>query len=245
MNFIKIIISYFLLLSLSVDLLAIDVYKSIQKVVHKEVPSQDVDNDGVPDYLDDCPESFLGTKVNAKGCALAAFIALLPNGKKHNAIVVENEMGSVEVDKAYTFVKMGSQDEEPTQPEAISKVELNKMFPFVAKNIYKKASHYTLYFSGTHLKSASKSTIKVIYQDIEKRKNPIIKIVGYTDSMGSEKKNLVLGEKRAQKIKQLIDDKGLKYLQITLESMGEKNQKIKTKDGVNEPRNRRAEILIQ
>ena len=245
MSFIKIIISYFLLFIVPIDLLAIDVYRSVQKVVQKEVPSQDVDNDGVVDYLDDCPDTFLNTKVNSKGCALAAFIALLPNGKKHNAIVVENEMGSVEVDKAYTFVKMGSQDEEPSEPEAISKAKLDKMFPFIAKNIYKKATHYTLYFSNTNLKASSQRKIKRMYQDIQKRKNPIVKIVGYTDSMGSAKKNLLLGKKRAQKIKKLIDDKGLKYLQITLESMGEKNQKIKTKDEVNEPRNRRAEILIQ
>ncbi len=245
MNFIKTIISYFLLFIIPMDLLAVDLYKSIQKVIHREVPSQDVDSDGVLDYLDDCPDSFINTSVNAKGCAVAAFVALLPNGKKHNAIVVENEMGSVEVDKAYTFVRMGSQDEEPTEPEAISKAELDKMFPFIAQNIYKKASRYTLYFSGTHLRSASQRKVKVIYQDIEKRKNPIIKIVGYTDSVGNEKKNLILGDKRAKKIKKLIDNEGLKYLQITLESMGEKNQKIKTKDEVDETRNRRAEILIQ
>ncbi len=245
MVFIKIIIFYFLLSIVSIDLLAIDIYKSVQKVIYKEVPSQDVDNDGVLDYLDDCPDSFLNTRVNAKGCSAAVFIALLPNGKKHNAIVVENEMGSVEVDKPYTFVKIGSQDEEPSQPKKISTVELDKMFPFIAQNIYKKATHYTLYFSGTHLKPSSQKKCKMIYRDIKKRKNPIIEIVGYTDSVGNAEKNLILGEKRAKKIKKLIDNEDLKYLQITLESMGEKNQKIKTKNEVNEPRNRRVEILIQ
>lgn len=237
---------FLLILSIIItnNLFAIDVYTCVQEVIYKEIPSQDVDSDGVLDYLDSCPDSFLNSKVNQQGCPCSVFIALLPNHKAHNAIVVENEMGSVEVDKPYTYIRMNSEDE-PSEPESISQSDLNKMFPFISKNRYKKASNYTLFFNGLKIKQSSLFKFERMLRDIKSRTNPIINIIGYTDTVGKKEVNIILGQKRAQKIAHIIELKQLKYLQMKFSSKGENNLFIQTKDEISEPRNRRVEIFIK
>lgn len=236
-----------LLFVLHLNLYATDaqVYESVQGIIEKEVPSQDVDSDGILDYIDKCPDTFLNTAVSNTGCPQSSLIVLLPNNKKNNAIIVENEMGSVEVDKPYNYVKINSQDEEPTQPEKMYKYEIDGMFPFINENKYKKATHYTLYFNGTTLKRSSKIKLKTIENDIKSRLNPVISIYGHTDTVGSKSINFDIGKKRAHKVKTILDRKNLKYFKINIKSMGEMDLKVKTKDEVLEPRNKRVEILIQ
>ncbi len=234
----------FILIIFQLSLFGMDLYNSVQDIIQKEVPSQDVDSDGVLDYMDDCPDTFLHVRVNNRGCPSSALIVLLPNHKKNNAIFIENEMGNVEVDKNYNSVKMNSEDE-PTEPKKMTKKEVDALFPFIEKNRYKKATRYTLYFSSTKLTRKSKIKLKTILRDINSRLNPIISVYGHTDTVGKKTTNYELSKKRAQKVKDIIDSKNIKYLQIVLRPMGEIDLKIKTKDEVSEPRNKRVEILIQ
>ena len=223
---------------------AFEVYKSVQSIIEKEEPNQDADNDGILDYKDNCPDSFIDSNVNEYGCPVSSFIVLLPNSKSKNAIFIENEMGSIDIDKEYNYTMLAL-DEEPSKPKEISKAKIDEMFPFINDNIYKKATHYTLYFNNTTLTRSSKVKMKTLVRDIKSRLNPIISIYGHTDTVGKSNVNFDLSIKRATKIKLLIDKKDLNYLKINLRPMGENDLKIKTKDEVSEPRNKRVEILIQ
>lgn len=68
-------------------------------------------------------------------------------------------------------------------------------------------------------------------------------IVGYTDTVGSASDNKKLSENRARAIAQYFLDKGV-WCEVYFAGMGERGQKVKTGDSVDEARNRRANYVI-
>ena len=96
-------------------------------------------------------------------------------------------------------------------------------------------------FDKSELSSISKKEIK---QFLEKYKNIINKflIVGHTDTKGTKEYNYKLSIERANVVKNLLIDLGIKEKNIKILGKGEIDLSIKTNDEVPHPANRRAEI---
>ena len=72
-----------------------------------------------------------------------------------------------------------------------------------------------------------------------------INVTGHTDTVGSAKYNQALSERRAAAVKaQLITD-GVPDTEIATSGVGKSGLLVPTADGVREPQNRRAEIVLQ
>ena len=72
-----------------------------------------------------------------------------------------------------------------------------------------------------------------------------INVTGHTDTVGSAKYNQALSERRAAAVKaQLITD-GVPTTEISTVGVGKTGLLVPTADGVREPQNRRAEIVLQ
>ncbi len=70
-------------------------------------------------------------------------------------------------------------------------------------------------------------------------------MTGHTDTVGSAKYNQALSERRAAAVKgQLVLD-GVAAGEITATGVGKSGLLVPTADGVREPQNRRAEIVLQ
>ena len=76
------------------------------------------------------------------------------------------------------------------------------------------------------------------------RKAPDIRVIGHTDSTGSEERNLELASRRAAAVGKLLLAGGVEPASMIMESRGETALVIPTADGVLEPRNRRVEISV-
>ena len=74
---------------------------------------------------------------------------------------------------------------------------------------------------------------------------PQITIVGHADRSGGEAYNMGLSMQRAEAIKAALETAGVTGSRIVLEAAGETAPSITTPDGVREPSNRRAEILLR
>ncbi len=74
---------------------------------------------------------------------------------------------------------------------------------------------------------------------------PQITVVGHTDRSGGEDYNLGLSMRRAEAIRAVLESAGIDGARITLEAAGETAPSTATPDGVREPANRRAEILLR
>jgi len=96
-------------------------------------------------------------------------------------------------------------------------------------------------FDKSELSSISKKEIK---RFLEKYENIISKflIVGHTDTKGTKEYNYKLSIERANVVKNLLKDLGIKEENIKILGKGETDLNIKTNDEVPHPANRRAEI---
>jgi outer membrane protein OmpA-like peptidoglycan-associated protein len=69
-----------------------------------------------------------------------------------------------------------------------------------------------------------------------------VTIKGHTDKVGTDEKNVSLGQERADAVKAFLLQEGVPEAVMTTESKGENSPAVPTKDNVQEPRNRRVEV---
>jgi peptidoglycan-associated lipoprotein len=106
--------------------------------------------------------------------------------------------------------------------------------------------HYLLYFSsGTTLSSASNALLPEIIAEAKTRPAVDISVIGHTDTLSSDAYNDKLALKRATRVSELLEAKGLKANSLIIESHGEKNLLVKTPDNTREPKNRRVEVSVR
>lgn len=110
--------------------------------------------------------------------------------------------------------------------------------------------HFLLYFISGGIRLTEESEIQ--FNDLLNRwrargAQSIVEVVviGHTDTVGSAENNVALSTQRAKAVVDRLQASGLKLSALTLESHGEKNPLIPTKDGVSEPRNRRVQVTIR
>ena len=73
----------------------------------------------------------------------------------------------------------------------------------------------------------------------------VVIAVGHTDSIGSDAYNQRLSERRAEAVRQALVKEGLTAGAISTVGRGKTQPLVPTADGVREPQNRRAEIVLQ
>ncbi|MDC0057177.1 OmpA family protein [Alphaproteobacteria bacterium] len=90
----------------------------------------------------------------------------------------------------------------------------------------------------------SKVSIEEIKNFIAANKNTVKKfiVVGHTDTMGTKKYNQALSLERAKAVQKILIGIGIEKNNIRILGKGENNLRIKTKDEISHPANRRAEI---
>jgi len=73
----------------------------------------------------------------------------------------------------------------------------------------------------------------------------VIHVVGHTDSVGTDATNQSLSERRAASVANYLASRGVPVQRIRQEGRGERELLIRTADNVNEPRNRRVDIVLK
>jgi len=174
-------------------------------------------------------------------------IVLIPDSDGKVGIVgVSNASGSATLEDAYTIVDAKSSKLEA--PRTISKSETNKMFARALSAQPKQAIGFTLYFDtgATVLTQVSQNLLEESVQIIKQSKVLDIFIVGHCDTRGPSKLNEKLALERAVLVEKLIRNQlsTEQIKQIKVSSHGESEQLVKTADNIEEPKNRRVEVLL-
>ena len=89
---------------------------------------------------------------------------------------------------------------------------------------------------------ATYSKIAGILKDYDKT---IIHVVGHTDTVASDSYNQTLSDRRASAVGNLLMTDGVPSGRLQLHGRGERELLVRTADNVNEPRNRRVDIVIK
>jgi outer membrane protein OmpA-like peptidoglycan-associated protein len=182
------------------------------------------------------------------GCAPTTTVVLLPDPDgKVGALTVSTEAGAVDIDKAGEATTVGSKTSVPTKPALMSEEKIVAIFGEALASLPEPPVHFILYFhsGSTVLTKDSADLLPQILVVVEERESQSISVVGHTDTAGNRQYNLRLSTQRAKAVSRLLMEKGVQKSYIQSTSHGEENPLIKTADNVNEPRNRRVEVIVR
>ena len=183
----------------------------------------------------------------ACGCATKTLVALAPDPDgKTGSITVGNEAGSVAIDTPYQATTIRDVKEQPAAPVDLGKEALDRIFSETLSIQPKRPLHFLLYFDkDTTLISDSTKLLSDIIVAIRERNSTDILVVGHTDTVGSKEYNTALSSSRATAVKDLLVGLGAEANSIRTTSHGKENLLIPTGDNINEPRNRRVEVVVR
>lgn len=182
------------------------------------------------------------------GCAAPRErIVLIPDPDgKTGSITVSNPAGSVTIDSPNHATTVIDSGKPPTPPATMEKGAIDALFAEALSVQPKQPLHFLLYFEkDTLLTANSDRMIPDIITAVKQREATDISVVGHTDSVGSREYNMTLSMNRANAIRDLLIRNGVDAGHIRTTSHGKENPLVPTGDNVNEPRNRRVEVVVR
>lgn len=201
----------------------------------------------------------------AVGCAPATRVVLLPQADKSaSAVIVETRGEQVKVARPHEEARVFTGKDElgyPYHPYETPSASLQRDVhtrQSTAEKVERRyggliaaapppAQRYTLYFElgSTQFTPESEAQVDSILQDAMQRPGGEIIITGHTDSVGDMGTNDTLSLRRANAIREIFIARGFDPQRVDAAGRGEREPLYPTADGVSEPRNRRAEILVR
>ena len=132
----------------------------------------------------------------------------------------------------------------PAAPAALPAVVPPPAQPVKAPEV-QRAFQVFFDFNKSDITAAAAKVIQQASDSVKAGHLTQINVTGHTDTVGSAKYNQALSERRAAAVKaQLITD-GVPTAEISTVGVGKTGLLVPTADGVREPQNRRAEIVLQ
>ena len=182
------------------------------------------------------------------GCATGKTLVVLlpdPDGQV-GEIEISNKDGTRNINKAGYAVAV-TKDNAPQPPVKMSDTEINRIFAKALVAEPAPPAKYILYFfwDSSQLKPDSLATIGEIITEIEQRASSDIEVIGHTDRSGTDKFNMGLSRRRAERVRGLLVAANVAPAAIKIAFHGEGNPLIQTVDNMPEPLNRRVEVIVR
>jgi len=179
------------------------------------------------------------------GCARQSIILVPDAGGHVGKAEVSNAAGMQVLEKSGDMTSISNKTKAPSAITTASPEYIASTFREALAIEPPAAQTFTLMFeSGTTLTADSLKIIPDIVSACQKPGSISVSISGHTDATGSDKLNDALSLERANQIKLLLLQKGVKSERISVSSHGKGNPLIPTPDGVPEPRNRRVVVIV-
>lgn len=190
---------------------------------------------------------FVITSLSFTGCAKTTVVILPDPEGKVGKLNISNEAGSVDIDQAGEVTTVRGKQSLPSTPKILPEEQILAKYGEVLERLPQPPVHFILYFrsGSTTLTTESINKIPEILETIIERRSQSISVVGHTDTAGDPQYNRRLSQRRADSVGTILMDEGVEKEYITTTSHGEENPLIKTADNVNEPRNRRVEVVVR
>jgi OmpA-OmpF porin, OOP family len=205
----------------------------------------DKDNDGITDKDDKCPDVAGIAKYN--GCPI-------PDGDGDGVNDDEDKCPTTPGLARYQGCPIpdgdgdGVNDEEDKCP-AVPGVASNAGCPEIKQDVVDKVNMAAknIFFATGSNKLLAKSTVSLnnVAKILKDNPSYIADIEGHTDNTGTEEKNDVLSEARAQVVADYLKSKGVSESQITSKGMGMRSPVADNTTPTGRARNRRVEMKIR
>ena len=179
-------------------------------------------------------------------CAPATRVVLLPQeGLPTAAVTVQARQGQVVLDQPYAVAEVASSGSVDTAQTDAQQVE--KRYGQLLSVQPAAEQRFTLLFmpGGAQLTPESSAALADVLARATERPGGEVIIIGHTDRVGSVESNDTLSLQRAQAVRQLVIDRGFDPNRVEAVGRGEREPVVQTADEVEEPKNRRAEIVVR
>lgn len=175
-------------------------------------------------------------------------IVLVPDREAHvGQVAVSNTSGSVVLDRANDAVTLTRADRPPSQPRPMDPAKISAMFSEALAAEPPAPMICRVYFGtgSSDVDSASLSELQRAIAEISRRDSRDISIDGHSDTTGTTASNMTLSLARAQNVRDALVKAGIAADRITMSYHGMGNLLVPTAPNVDEPKNRRVEIVIR
>ena len=130
---------------------------------------------------------------------------------------------------------------------AVTQKEVQRTFGEALAAQPPKPLSFTLYFdiASTEVTPDSLPILETLFAEVAKREAVEVQVTGHTDRVGTDATNDRLSLERAQGVRDILIQRGLKTSFIRAVGRGEREPLIPTPDEQPEPRNRRVEVIVR
>ncbi len=206
--------------------------------------SRDDDKDGVPNALDEEPNTPAGSFVNSKGAAIADKDA---DGIADAHDACPEVAGVYATNGCPDSDKDGVSDLEDHCPHTPGLMS-NRGCPAVAKEVQdvmtKALKGVEFEYSKSTLLKTSLPVLDEVVRIMKQNPDYRLDISGHTDNVGDEAKNLILSEERAQTVAAYLVSKGVEFERINAKGYGETQPKTTNETVDGQAINRRVEFNV-
>lgn len=183
------------------------------------------------------------------GCASSKnMFVTVPDRDGHvGRLEVTNDKGSVTLASAGESATVAGVNSAPEKAGIVGQEEMRETFGAALSVEPPPSVVYTLYFQkdSSDLDTNSVARLERLLKEVVQSGSRDISINGHTDTTGDLEYNLRLSLQRANAVRDLLVKAGIKPEYLSVDSHGKGNPLIPTGDNVNEPRNRRVEVIVR
>jgi outer membrane protein OmpA-like peptidoglycan-associated protein len=181
------------------------------------------------------------------GCASRETVVLLPKADGSTGAIGASRNGGAEVvlDSPYAQARtgLGGGLKQGTSDAA----RVGKKFGAALGALPPPPRSYTVYFltGGDEISPESAAALATMLEEMARRPEPEVSVIGHTDGTGNAADNDVLSLQRAERVKQLLVERGVPADHIDTAGRGWREPLVPTAPGADEPRNRRVEVSVR
>jgi len=181
------------------------------------------------------------------GCATSSLV-LLPDDEGHQGAVAVLESGGAPTDaviaQGNSRTKLGTR---APIARPIGRDGLKKDETALLTGLPPPAKGFLLYFEQgtTTLTPQSATVLTALRQEIAARSGPEVEVIGHTDTVGGEDDNDRLSMKRAEEVLTWLASQGFDRSMMSAVGRGERQLMQPTLDNVDNPANRRVEVIVR
>jgi len=188
----------------------------------------------------------IGTLFLAACSTTKTLVVLLPEESGTNSAVTVGEGGrAVVLDTPLTAATVDARG--TIDKATVTQEEVQRTFGEALAAQPPKPLSFTLYFdiASTEVTPDSLPILEALFAEVAKREAVEVQVTGHTDRVGTDATNDRLSLERAQGVRDVLIQRGLKTNFIRAVGRGEREPLIPTPDEQPEPRNRRVEVIVR
>lgn len=183
------------------------------------------------------------------GCATpkAQFVLLEEPDGSVGEIYVTNEMGTSEIGGARETIRVAREGSAPATGKTLEPKAVDARYGKVLSFLPPPPQAFNVQFmaGSAELGPGSEEELRRAAETVRVRGSMDISLNGHTDTVGTPESNLALSLQRAETVRQWLMREGIPAEHFTVEYYGESDPLVPTADEVEEPRNRRVEIVVR